>query len=177
MDLSFGLRFGMVALASAGCAEGPRDEAVGSGEPRTATADPDSVIAMAPESLHVRLDLPNEVRVGQAVPIVIRLENGGNQPLDLYLRGRTIAFDIFVAREDGQIVWQRLKDEVIPAIIQLKVLRAGEVLELKDEWRQRGNRGEPVEPGRYAVRGAVLTDGPAPLETTSVSLRILARRD
>jgi hypothetical protein len=134
--------------------------------------EPDTVTATAPESLRVRLEIPELVLAGQVVPIVIRLENGGQRPLDLYLRGRTIAFDIFITRRDGHVVWQRLKDEIIPAIIQLKVLQPGEVLELKDEWRQRSNRGEPVEPGSYVVRGTVLTDGPNPLETASESLRI-----
>jgi hypothetical protein len=165
----YSVLLGMLALSHTGCAGGMPE---GTGH---SVAELASMTATAPESLRVRLDVPAEVHVGQPVPIVVRLENNGERPLDLYLRGRTIAFDIFITRTDGQIIWQRLKDEVIPAIVQLKVLRPGEVLELKDEWRQRGNRGAPVEPGRYSVRATVLTDGPAPLETTSASLRIVAR--
>jgi len=72
-------------------------------------------------------------------------------------------------------VWQRLKDEIIPAIVQLKTLRPGEVLELTHEWDQLGNDGEPVGPGTYIVRGVVLTDDSAPLETPSASLQIQPR--
>ena len=128
--------------------------------------------AMTPDSLRIQLDVPQAVLVGKPVPIVIRLENVGARPLDLYLRGRTIAFDIFISRADGEPVWQRLKDAIIPAIIQLKTLRPKEVLELKAEWDQRGNQGEPVGPGTYLVRGKVLTDDPVGLETGLASLRI-----
>ena len=136
-------------------------------------ADSDTVTALAPESLHIRLDVPAETRTGRAVRIVIKLENRGERPLELYLRGRTIAFDIFIATADGQPVWQRLKDEVIPAIIQLKTLAPGEVLELKEEWDQRSNDGEVAGPGSYMVRATILTDGPRPLETDPASLRIV----
>jgi hypothetical protein len=170
-----GLLIAILALSLLDCADSPPGRTVYSAASGTPTAASDKAIGMPAESLHLSLNVPEQARHGQAVPIVIRLENRGERPLDLYLRGRTIAFDIFVSRPDGHVVWQRLKDEIISAIIQVKVLQPGEVLELKDEWRQRGNRGEPVGPGRYLVRAAVLTDGPAALETTSASLRIVAR--
>lgn len=131
--------------------------------------------AMTPEPLRIHLDVPHVIHAGGLVPIVIRLENAGAHPLDLYLRGRTIAFDIFITRADGEPVWQRLKDEIIPAIVQVKTLRPGEVLELRHEWNQRDNGGKSVRPGSYIVRGVVLTDGPTPLRTPSASLQIQAR--
>jgi hypothetical protein len=39
--------------------------------------------------------------------------------------------------------------------------------------RRLSNRGEPVSPGAYVGRGALLTDDPAALETASASLRIM----
>jgi hypothetical protein len=157
------VRLGLLALSCADTSSTPRPGAGGQ----------DSVTA-APDSLRISLDVPREVRPGQPIPIAIRLENAGGRAVDLYLRGRTIAFDIFVTHPNGDVVWQRLKDEVIPAIIQLRTLQRGEVLELKDEWPQRDNRGRAVGPGSYAVRGVVLTDGPAPLETAPETLRVLA---
>lgn len=126
-----------------------------------------------PDSLRLQLVSPAEVRAGATVPLTVRLENVGSRPLDLYLRGRTIAFDIVVTRATGDTVWRRLQDEIIPAVIQFRALAPGEVLELRHDWDQRDNRGRPVAPGDYVLRGSVLTDAPAALETALAPLRIV----
>lgn len=104
---------------------------------------------------------------------MIRLENAGETPLELYLRGRTIAYDIRIADATGRVVWRRLEGDIIPGIIQLKVLESGEVFELSHDWDQRTNRGEAVEPGHYTAQGIVLTDGPEPLASPLVPLLIV----
>ena len=104
---------------------------------------------------------------------MIRLENVGESPLELYLRGRTIAYDILVADASGRGVWQRLEGDIVPSIIQFKVLDSGEVLELSHDWDQRTNRGEAVEPGIYTAQGIVLTDGPEPLASAPTPLLII----
>jgi len=131
------------------------------------------VSAAAPASLRLRLEMPPEVRAGEVVPIVLRLENSGDRPLELYLRGRTIAFDVVVARPDGHVVWRRLQGEIIPAVVRVELLGPGEALELRGEWDQRTSGGEPVAPGAYVAHGVVLTDAPRPFTTDGVSLRIL----
>jgi hypothetical protein len=108
------------------------------------------------------------------VSITLRAENIGGRPLELYLRGRTIAFDVVVARADGEAVWRRLEGEVIPAILRLEVLTPGQVLELGAEWDQRTNGGAPVGAGSYEVRGLLLTDA-EPWETPPATLRIVTR--
>lgn len=113
--------------------------------------------------LRLRLTAPERARVGSIVPFVIRIENVGEAALELYLRGRTIAFDILIRDESGAVAWNRLHGEIIPGIIQVKVLDSGETLELSHEWHQRTNRGETVVPGLYSAQGIVLTDGPEPL--------------
>lgn len=163
MHLVTGLLAALLALLDAGCADDTPK--LGSGQ---------DVVTAASDSVRITLDLPPEIHAGQPVPITIRLANIIDRPLDLYLRGRTIAFDIFVTRPNGEVVWQRLKDEIIPAIVQLKTLQPGEVLELRDVWPQRDERGHAVAPDSYLVRGAILTDGPTPLETAPVSLRVAA---
>jgi hypothetical protein len=60
-------------------------------------------------------------------------------------------------------VWRRLDGDIVPGIIQFKVLNAGEGIELSHHWDQRTNRGQFVGPGRYAAQGSVLTNGPEPL--------------
>jgi hypothetical protein len=133
-----------------------------------------AMTAAAQDSLRLRLDAPTEVRRGDVVPLALRVENVSDRPLDLHLRGRTIAFDIIVTRgSDASIVWRRLEGEIIPAILQLRTLAAREVLELRAEWNQRTNRGRRVAVGLYSMRGSLLTDEPMPLETAAVELRIV----
>lgn len=114
--------------------------------------------------LRIGLTAPQRARLGSTVRIVIRLENVGETALELYLRGRSIAYDIVFKDATGEAVWRRLEGEIIPGVIQLRVLVPGEVLELSHEWNQRTNRGDLVQPGVYTVEGLVLTDGPHPLE-------------
>jgi hypothetical protein len=110
--------------------------------------------------------------LGKAVPIIIRLENKSAEPLELYLRGREATCDIVVTANDGHVVWRRLEGEVVPAIIQLAVLAPGEIVEVRDIWDQRDNSGLPAQPGSYTIRGSVLTDGSATLESPAIPLRI-----
>jgi hypothetical protein len=127
------------------------------------------VSAVVPAFLRISIDVPAAVRVGETVPIALRLENLGDRPLDLYLRGRTIAFDVVVTRDDDVAVWRRLEGEIIPAIIQQVLLDAGETLELRTAWDQRTTAGLPVEPGRYFVQALLPTDASDPL-TSQVAL-------
>jgi hypothetical protein len=108
------------------------------------------------------------------VSITLRLANVGAQPLDLYLRGRTIAFDVSVTRGDGGAVWRRLAGEIVPAIIQYVSLAVGEVLEFRTDWDQRTQGGKPIEPGLYTVQGFLPTDAPDPFATDAVPVRVVA---
>jgi hypothetical protein len=127
-----------------------------------------------PAQLRVWLNAPESARLGSIIPIAIRLENTGDAPLQLYLRGRTIAYDILIGDAAGQMVWSRLEGHIIPGIIRVKVLESGEVLELSHEWDQRTNRGQAVEPGLYTAQGIVLTDGPESLASLPKSLLIVS---
>jgi Intracellular proteinase inhibitor len=117
------------------------------------------VTAPAPDP--VRLELLLEPRAPAGVPVRIRLraENVTQRPVDLYLRGRTVTFDVVVAQAAGGVVWRRLEGEIIPAIVHLRPLAPGERLEVETEWDQRTNDGKPVEPGDYVVDGSLLTEG------------------
>jgi hypothetical protein len=129
-----------------------------------------------PPQLRISLTAPESVTLGSIVPIVIHLENVGEAPLELYLRGRTIAYDIVIEDATGEVVWRRLEGEIIPGIIQIKVLDSGEVLELSHDWDQRTNRGDLVEPGSYTVRGSVLTDSPEPMVSPTKPLLVVSER-
>jgi hypothetical protein len=99
--------------------------------------------------------------------------NAGSEPFALYLRGRTITFDVTVVRVGGPVVWRRLEGATIPAILQVKTLAPGEDLRLAERWPQRTNGGEPVGPGDYEVRGTLPTDAREPLATPTATLRIV----
>lgn len=114
---------------------------------------------------------PDSVRRGDPVPITLRLTNAGTVPENLYLTGRSITFDIIIARSDGEIVWRRLEHATGQQILQVQTLAPGQTLELKDRWRQRTNAGAAVAPGDYTVTGVIPTDR-QPLRTAPVRLRI-----
>jgi hypothetical protein len=136
------------------------------------SSDSDAVRTDHSDSLRLSLVVPAEVALAAAVPVRFTVENVSGRQLELYLRGRTIAFDIVVTGPAGDTVWRRLEDEVIPAILRLEPLGPGEALELSDSWDQRDNAGRPVSAGDYRVRGELLTEGP-PLRTAGAALRIV----
>jgi hypothetical protein len=123
--------------------------------------------------ISVTTDVPADVATGERIPVTIRVTNTTAAPVDLYLRGREITFDIVVTDASGAQVWQRLEDEAAQAILQLRTLGPAETIELKDEWNQRTRRGRPVGPGEYTVKGSVVTDGTNLLMSGPVRLRIV----
>jgi hypothetical protein len=124
-----------------------------------------------PDSLGLELRLPARVRVGETVTIAFFAQNQTQRVLDLYLRGRSPTFDVVIARPTGEVLWQRLEDEIIPAIVNLRTLAPDERLELRVIWEPRNRDGELLEAGAYSARGLLLTEG-EPLETPPVSFRI-----
>ncbi len=149
-------------VAALGCA------VVLAARPVTATSPP-------LDSLRLTLVAPDSVRAGDPVPIVLRLTNVTDRPVEAHFLGREIAFDIVVASEDGTILWRRLERAVVPGILQVRVLAPGQTLELKDAWRQRTSGGEPAPPGRYTVWGVLPSDAREPLRTPPTHLRIRPR--
>jgi hypothetical protein len=129
------------------------------------------ISAPVSDTLRLRIQAPDHVPAGEPIPISLHLENISDRTLDLYLRGRTITFDLVVADAAGEVVWRRLEGEVIPAILRIEPLPAGESLTLEASWDQRTNAGDPVDPGMYTVYGELLTESD-PLATPTEWLRI-----
>ncbi|MBI4545302.1 MAG: hypothetical protein HY703_08915 [Gemmatimonadetes bacterium] len=161
------------ALLTLACAPERADRPAGAAGGAEAR-EPAPVTPAPVDSVRLRLDLPASVRVGQAVPIQLRIENTSARAVDLYLMGRPIAFDVIVSRED-RVVWRRLEGQVVAAILQIRTLAPGEALELRAEWDQRDHAGRAVAPGAYQVAAEVKTDG-EPLRAGPVELRILRKR-
>ena len=123
--------------------------------------------------LRLTILLPDSVPLGKPVPITLRLTNLGGKPVTAYLQGRPVAFDVIVSRRDGTPVWRRFEGAVVAAVLQVRSLAAGEVLDFSETWPQRTNLGAPVRPGEYFVTGVLPTDPPAELRTRPALLRIL----
>jgi hypothetical protein len=123
------------------------------------------------DSLLLSLLVPPEVGPLEAVPIRLRVVNRTERSLELYLRGRTIAFELMITGADDGLVWNRLHGEMVPAILRLEVLAAGATLELEHTWDQRSNTGAAVAPGTYTVCAELLTEG-EPLRPPPASIRI-----
>ena len=117
------------------------------------------------DGVQVSMVVPDRVTSGNRVPLVIRLTNVSASPIELYLRGREITFDIVITDASGSEVWRLLQGDPIPAILQLRALAPGEALELTHEWDQQTRRGGQAAEGRYTVRAEVLTDGSGSLES------------
>lgn len=162
----------LLPIALIGCGNNEEPEPVDS---IAAQAGERAGVPVAQEGAVVTLVVPSAALTGAAVPIRLRVTNATAAPLDLYLRGREIAFDIAITDSAGDAVWRRLEGEVVPAILQLKTLAPGEALELSHDWDQKSARGSQVEPGRYTVRGSILTDGTTSLDTPPVTLEIAGR--
>ncbi len=132
-----------------------------------------SLVIQGPRApLEFTISAPPSVRVGQPVPIVLRLKNVSDRPVEAHFLGRTIAFDVIVSRENGAVVWRRLEGLAIPTILQIRTLQPGESLEWRETWTQRTNRGADVAPGTYVVRGELPGDDPTPRRTMETRIRI-----
>jgi hypothetical protein len=129
------------------------------------------VMTATPDSLHLELLVAARAERGQPIRMLLRIENRAGRTLDLYLRGRSVTFDVVVTDASGQRVWQRLQDEVVPAILQLRTLPAGGQITAEAVWDQRTNRGEPLPPGIYTARALLLGEDTA-MATAPVSFRI-----
>ena len=103
--------------------------------------------------------------------ITLTVENQTPRALDLYLRGRDPTFDVIITRADGAVVWQRLEDAIIPAIVSLRTLASAERLELATVWDQRTREGDATDAGEYTARALLLVEGD-PLEAGPVRFRI-----
>jgi hypothetical protein len=110
------------------------------------------------DDIDVALSVPRERPLGAPVKLELTLRNAGTRAASLTLGGLQVAFDFTVSTLDGRVVWSRLHGEVVPAILQIRSLAAGETLSFHDEWDQRDNAGRPVPPGSYAVAGSVAGD-------------------
>lgn len=116
-------------------------------------------------SLEFTISAPKSARVGPPVPIVLRLTNVSDRPVEAHFLGRTIAFDIVVTTADSTIVWRRLGEGAGQSILQIRTLKPGETMEWRDSWA-------PKAPGRYRLQGVLPSDDPEPRRTPWVEIDV-----
>ena len=122
--------------------------------------------------MELTLEAPARVTVGASLPLSLALRNTGAQPLTLSLRGRAIAFDFQVLDSSGAVVWERLHEQVVPAVIQAVTLAPGERRDFRHTFDLKGNDGVALRPGTYTVVGLLLRDQPDPLRSPAVRFEI-----
>jgi hypothetical protein len=166
---------GQVEDPAGGVQGGPPPATAPAGQPVSAALPSPAMSLTGPsDTLELRLAAPDAVAAGEPVELRLTVRNAAGRPLDLYLRGRQIAFDVSAEDAGGNIVWSRLHDEIIPAILRLETLPAGDSIVLSHRWDQRTNAGTPAATGTYRLRGTLLTEG-EPLHTPILEMRIVAR--
>jgi hypothetical protein len=101
--------------------------------------------------LQLSLSVPSSARVGERVPVVLRIRNVSDRPVEAHFVGRTIVFDIVVTSVAGAVAWRRLGEGAGQSILQIKTLAAGETMEWRDHWT-------PRAAGHYRVQGLLPSD-------------------
>ena len=123
------------------------------------------------------LEVAPQAPYGETVQMKLTLRNVSDGTVNLVLGGRP-PYDFEVSTPDGEQVWNWKCGKIIDQPLDGKTLEPGEELEFVGEWEQVENRGEPVPPGVYLVRGGLNVGrpnaGPAGvLITTAHALEVL----
>ena len=105
------------------------------------------------------LEVVSQAPYGETVRMKLTLRNVSDGTVNLVLGGRP-PYDFEVSTPDGEQVWNWECGKIIDQPLDGKTLEPGEELEFVGEWEQVDNRGEPVPPGVYLVRGGLNLDPP-----------------
>ncbi len=106
------------------------------------------------------------------MPLVFTVTNTARVSVTLQLLGRTPTADFRVSDPRGRIIWSGLKGQTLLGPLRLFPLDAGKSLSFRQVWGQRSDTGSPVAPGKYLIRGVLLTDDPEGLASLPARLRI-----
>ena len=137
--------------------------------PRDFGEPPDEAFLQA---VDYSLELVPQAAYGETVEMKLTLRNAGDEPVSFYLGGSP-AYDFVVSTTDGELVWHWMCAKLTFLSLGAETLEPGEDLEFIGEWEQVNNRGEPVPPGRYLVRGVLKLEPPEKLVTKTHELEVL----
>ena len=118
------------------------------------------------------LDVADQVSYGETVSMKLTLRNVSDEPVDFLTGGRP-PHDFVVSTPDGEQVWHWKCAKIIQLPLDNQTLQPGEEMEFEGEWEQVDNRGEPVPPGTYQVRGVLDMEPPEMLVTEAREVEIV----
>ncbi len=105
------------------------------------------------------LEVDGRIPYGETVQLKLTLRNVSDKPVDFLTGGRP-PHDFVISTPEGEQVWHWKCGKVVEQPLDSQTIEPGEVMEFTGVWEQVDNRGEPVPPGAYLVRG-VLDMGPS----------------
>ena len=124
------------------------------------------------DSIEYSVDTVTEASYGKTIRMKLTLRNDSDEPVSFYTGGRP-PHDFVVTTPDGEQVWHWKCAKIILLPQDGQILRPGEALEFTGEWEQVNNRGEPIPPGAYLVRGVLDLEFPERLVTPAHELEVL----
>lgn len=113
------------------------------------------------------LELPIPVlnpywRLSHKLPLKLTLKNISDRPVELKLLSQP-AYD-FIVTYQGQEVWRWSQGKAIEKISAFKILASGEELHYEETYDLQDNKGNPIPPGYYCIRGTLDVEPPGTLE-------------
>ena len=118
------------------------------------------------------LEVEDQVSYGETVQMKLKLRNVSDESITFYLGGGP-PHDFVVSTPDGKQVWHWMCAKFTLLALYIRTLEPGEEMEFTGEWEQVDNRGEPVPPGTYLVRGVGNMEPPEKLVTPPHELEIV----
>jgi hypothetical protein len=109
---------------------------------------------------------------GETVLMTLKLRNGSYWPVR-FDTGGIPPHDFVITNGGGEDVWNWKCGKFIPLPLNVASLQPEEGLEFVGEWEQVNNRGEPVPPGTYFIRGVLNMNYPERLVTPPQKLEVL----
>ena len=105
------------------------------------------------------LEAVSQSPYGDTVSLKLKLRNTSDEPVQFFTGGRP-PHDFVVTTANGEEVWNWRRAKIILLPLDRRTLQPGAEPEFTGEWEQVDNRGEPVPPGTYLIRGVLKMEAP-----------------
>lgn len=123
------------------------------------------------DAIDYSLEAVSKSPYGDTVSMKLKLRSTRHETVQFSMGGRP-AHDFVVTTSDGEEVWNWQCAKIILFPLDRRILEPGEELEFTGEWEQVDNRGKPVPPGTYLIRGVLKMESPERLVTPPHKLRV-----